>query len=429
VRGAAQLLQLLETHDLLAEDIINTTGDIEAALRLYRRKHQLQRQFSAAFGLDPERILYLPADWVRNIGHLALLDFWVKMKHLGWRSWEQMILLAPPRTTANDAYLSYWKQHFTVISDPHLLRTFSPLATLLGNRVAGLLTLPTGEDHYFCEGMGVIQEAWERQGRPPLLTLNPDEREQGWAALKQLGVPDRAWFVSLHVRSSGFHKEGDSAQQAHRNADIRSYLPAVRRIIERGGWVVQLGDDSMAPLPPLPGLIDYAHSPLKSPQMDVFLCASCRFFIGVASGMSNIPTTFGVPCALTNWVSNPFPVASAGDRFIPKLLWSERAKRFLRFPEALEPATRRLGYCGEKLRAGGLRAIDNTPEEITDLVEEMFEADDTPADEERQRTFRELAHGAGLVGFSRIGRAFLRKHAHLLAQPHKFALSAPRTAE
>jgi len=418
-QSAEKLQTLIEAHDSLAEDVINFQGDFEAALSIYARKQQLQRHFAETFRLDDARVLYLPDDWVRNIGHMALLDFWVKMKHLRWRRWEQLILLAPTNATANRAYLNYWKRHFTVVTDPYLIRALAPFASALGNRVASVLRLPDGQEKYFCEGMGVIQEQWEAQGNKPLLELTEADRQRGVEDLARLGVPEGAWFVCLHVRSPGFHKEGEGQHQAHRNANIHSYLPAMRHIIARGGYVIRLGDSSMEPLPPVPGLIDYAHSPFKSAALDVYLCAACRFFIGVASGLSHLPTTFGVPCVLTNWVSNAFPVYSSRDLFIPKLTWSDAENRLLTFAEALEPELRKLSYCGLKLLERDLRAVDNTPEEILELIEEMFEilagaAQYDAADERMQAAFRRVALGYGLVGFSRLGRAFTRKYAHLL---------------
>src|SRR5256885_8476241 len=75
--------------------------------------------------------------------------------------------------------------------------------------------------------------------------------------------------------------------------------PAVQEITRRGGWVVRLGDPTMEPFPPTPAVIDYAHSRLKSPATDVFLCGACRFFIGVASGRSEEHTSeLQSPCNL-----------------------------------------------------------------------------------------------------------------------------------
>jgi hypothetical protein len=296
----------IEAHDYLAEEAINRLGTFDPALELYRRKKPLQQQFATRFGID-RRTLYLPDDWVRNIGHSALLDFWVKMARLGWQAWNEMILVAPLAGTANAHYLSYWKPYLTVIDRPDLINRFRPWSQALGSRVAGLLDLPDGRSLYFCEGMGAIQKEWERQGRAPLLSLTPADRAFGQGILRRLGVPDGAWFVSLHVRTPGFHKEGDNQFNAHRNADVHTYLPAIREIVRQGGWVLRLGDASMPPLPKMEGLIDYARSRHKSPRMDVFLCGACRFFMGVASGMTHVPTTFGVPCAITNWLSNAPP--------------------------------------------------------------------------------------------------------------------------
>ncbi len=418
--GANHLRMMIEAHDDLAEDVINTTPNFAVALGIYARKAALQEQFRTAFGLERLRTLYLPDDWVRNIGHLALLDFWAKMERLGWGSWDQIVLLAPTRSVANASYVEHWKPYFAVVSDPHLVAALMPLAQALGNRVASLLKLPDGQERYFCEGMGLIQEEWERQGRAPLLQFSAPDRERGRQCLARLGLPPGAWFVCLHVRSPGYHREGGIQHQAHRNADITSYLPAMRDVVARGGWVIRLGDPSMGPLPPLPGVIDYAHSQWKSDWMDVFLVAHCRFFVGVASGLSQVPTTFGVPSVLTNWVSNHLPVYGRRDRFVLKLHWSEREQRLLSFDEALRPEIRRLSSANDSLQRLGLRVLDNSAEEIQEVVQEMFEAlegaeQDSEQDRELLRAFQEVATRHGLAGYSRIGRGLLRKYADLLA--------------
>ena len=414
----------IEAHDNLAEEAINISSDFALAFRLYRQKVCYQRQFVESFGVASLRTLYLSEDWVRNVGHMALLDFWIKLAKLGWRSWDQRILLAPKSGTANYCYLDYWRAYYTVVSDPHLYPLVRPFGQALGHRVACLLELPGGKDAYFLEGMGVIQEEWERQGRGPLLSLTAEDRERGRRTLGELGLPADAWFVSLHVRTSGFHQEGDSPHQAHRNADVRSYLPAIHEITRRGGWVVRLGDPSMPPLPALPRVIDYALSPVKTAATDVFLLGACRFYIGVASGLSHLPTTFGVPCVFTNWVSNTLPVYSSLDLFLPKMRWSKRETRCLTFDEWLAPQARALCYSGTKMAEHDLTVVDNTPEELREVVMEMFErleekAHYTEDDRQRQEAFRTLARRHGLIGFSHIGRDFLRRHAALLPACHR----------
>src|SRR5262249_38253924 len=137
-------------------------------------------------------------------------------------------------------------------------------------------------------------------GREPLLELTPEDRQRGRECLKQLGVPPERWFVTLHVRETGY-KPSDIGFR-HRNADLDSYLPAIDALIQRGGFVVRLGSPHMRPATPRNGFIDYAHSSLRSDWMDIFLIAEGLFHIGVESGISHLPVTFGLPSLYANWM-------------------------------------------------------------------------------------------------------------------------------
>lgn len=410
---------LAEAHNDVGEFAINFASDFATAAVVYARRDDLCRRYERWMASVPARTQYLSADWVRNIGHIALIDFWVKMQHLGWVGASRIVLHAPPRATANRAYTDYFRPFVKVVADPGPGGATRHLAAALGTRVASLLHLPSDDTRYFLEAMGAVQEEWERQGRGPLLRLSSEDEEFGRATLRQMGVPDGAWFVSLHVRSPGFHREGEARYQTHRNADVATYLPAIQEVVRRGGWVVRIGDASMPRLGPLPGVVDYATGPHKTERMDVFLGAACRFFVGVASGFSHLPTTFGAPCLLTNWVSNALPVYSRRDLFIPKLVRSQVGGRVLNFDEWLTPANRARYVLGTEMDKAGLGAIDNTPEELREAVAEMIDQLDGSAayeaeDDRRLQAFEHLARRHGLVGFARVGRSFLRRHAHLL---------------
>ncbi|MDB5306300.1 MAG: repeat:TPR repeat [Gemmataceae bacterium] len=420
VVGPDEFELLADTHNDLAEYAINTRADFPTATALYQLGAEVRRRYARWLAEVPSRTLYLSEDWVRNIGHMALIDFWVKMDRMGWRTWDRMVLLAPPGRTANRTYAEYYAPFFRILRTDQVPPGLRHLVTTFGPRVASLLDLPDGSSRYFLEGMGLIQEAWERDGRDPLLRITPEDEAFGRAQLRAMGVPDGAWFVSLHVRSPGFHKEGAVTHQSHRNADVRSYLTAIREIVRQGGWVIRLGDPSMPPLPRMEGVVDYARSRFKSARMDVFLCAGCRFYVGVASGISHLPTTFGVPCVLTNWLSNVLPVYSRNDLFLPKLLRTTRDGRLLPFERYLDPATRLLSYSGDNLAAAGLVPVDNTPDELRDAVVEMMDqlagtGAFAPKDEETVATFDTLARAAGLAGFPRVSRSFMARHQALLS--------------
>ena len=85
-----------------------------------------------------------------------------------------------------------------------------------------------------------------------------------------------------------------------------------------------------------------------------------------------VPPTFGVPCVLTNSfpMAMPFPYQNID---IYKLYWSEKEKRYLSFSEA---CTSRVELAESKsyIASLGIRMVDNTPEEINDVVLEMLES-------------------------------------------------------
>ena len=415
---------LSEAHSDVAEIALKFAPDAFAPV--FARRRVVQAEYERRMGDAIRDTHYLSEEWVRAVGHIALIDFWVKMQRLGWLGKDRIVLHAPPQTIANTAYFRYFEPLLHVVPNPAPGGATRHLAATLGPRISAQLRIPGHPERMFLAATGTIQHEWERQRRGPLLKLTTEDVAFGREKLRRMGVPDGAWFVGLHVRSSGFHREQDRALQDQRNADIASYLPLIHEVVRRGGWVIRLGDKSMPPLPPTPGAIDYATGPHKCPRTDVFLCGACRFFVAVASGLGNLPTSFGVPCLTTNWVAHVLPVAGRHDRFVPKLMWSEAAGRVLTFDEWLRPETRFRFLLGTEIRAGGLRPVDNTADELRAAAAEMLDrldgrqpdnAADDPADARRREAFDRLARRHGLVGFAPVAGDFLRRHEALLGDP------------
>lgn len=388
-------------------------------LALSARRDRVRDDYARWLGAEAGDALYLPEEWVRAIGHMALIDFWAKLDRLGWLGRGRVVLHAPPATVANAAYLKYYRPLVRVVPDPDPNGATARLAAALGPRISAPVRIPGQPDRVFLASAGVVQAEWERQGRAPLLALDAADREHGAGVLRELGLPAGAWFVSLHVRSPGFHREGERSPHAHRNADIATYRGLVAEVGRRGGWVVRVGDPTMPPAPAAPNVIDYAHSPLKSDRTDIYLCAACRVFVGVASGLGNVPTTFGVPCLMTNWVANVLPVAGRNDLFVPKRVRRQADGRVLGFDEWLDPANRSRYILATDMAAAGLQPVDNTPDELHEAMAEMLDrldgaSADTPDDLARQAAFEAVARRHDVVGVARIGRDFLRRHAALL---------------
>jgi len=368
------------------------------ALNNFAREHQLDKlgirflvQFSTA------------------IGHIALLDSYVKMGILGQRSKDHPILLAA--APSNKCYLDYWRRYLPdMITDPVAIQLLLPFAKYLEDRIYAVMDSSGKQIYELYTTERAIQEQWETEARGPLLTLTDFDNERGQQCLRDLGVPTDSWFVSLHVR--------ESTVRCARNADINSYRLAMESIAARGGWVIRMGDTSMTPLPPMPQVIDYAHSAVRSDWMDVFLWSQCLFFIGTQSGPNSVPPTFGVPCVLTNWSSLGARYWFNKDLCIYKLHWSKREARYLNFGEVISSALAWAEWTGYHA-SQGINIVDNTPEDINDVVVEMLDrlADKLQynrEDEKLQKRFDKLHIDFDCKAKARVGRDFLRKWAHLL---------------
>ena len=175
----------------------------------------------------------------------------------------------------------------------------------------------------------------------------------------------------------------------------------------------------MTPLTPRERVIDYAVSEHRSPEIDIYLCAECAYFVGTNSGFSVIPPVFGKRCALTNWSPIGIPNWYLDDIYIPKLIRKVSENRYLTFEEMYASFT---GWSQFARDYEGTDFVveDNSAEDLRDAAAELHaEVFGLPTgvsadDHDRLRRFNEisLAHG-GYVG-SRMGYRFMRKYSRLV---------------
>ena len=353
-----------------------------------------------------------------RIGHLAAeFDCFEKERRLGRlpskRFW---FVLAPRDRIANLHLLNYWKPYIHVISHP-LVCVLLKILTWKGfmvHDISGYI-LSFGERARYYE----VNVAWGT--RPPLLSLTAADRERTHVLLTDLGLPAGAWYVCFHNRESGFSPQ-DEIIQSHRNTNIDNLIGAMQFVVSQGGWCVRMGDPTMKRLPPALGVVDYAHHSSRSEQADVLLCANSDYFVGTSSGLFIVASVFGVPCALTNMIPAPTLGFSPSDIAIPKLLCRSFDHSTVSISSAFKAplANYRLS---SQFRQAGVIPIENSSEEILDLVQEMHGVVNNTwhyheIDETLQKRLSMLlkpdhyGYGAG----SRTGAKFLRQHRVLLEE-------------
>jgi putative glycosyltransferase (TIGR04372 family) len=353
---------------------------------------------------------------LEDVGQLAMdFDTYLKQQVLSHRK-VIPVLLCLGRKPANEALLAHWSEYILVIRSRWANELLRPLLTFPG--------LVDSIPAYSIAHRGAarnpeVLRQWA--DRAPLLRLSEAEIIRGEAQLRVMGIPEGAWFVCVHSREGGF-KPVHNWAHCFRDSSILDYVEAMREIVARGGWCVRMGDATMQPLPPMPGVVDYPHSSSKSDWMDVFLCARCRLFLGNTSGIYVVAGVFGRPSALANKAPlgatySIFP----GDISIPKLLMDAQG-RTIPFAEAFADVASEY-HLATEFAERGLRHVDNTPQEIAELAMEMLDRLDGRIAEEtddadlqaRFRAYVQPRHYCWPAP-GRIGRGFLRRHRDLLAQ-------------
>jgi putative glycosyltransferase (TIGR04372 family) len=394
-------------------------GRFKDAMALFARANAQNSMEAQRRGLSSLPFRVLDSVWARHIGHIATIDYVIKLGILEGRKPEDTIWYLPQGSRiANRFLLQQVAAHLRLIDDPRDL-PFDPDAVqalhydYLGPR------LPDGKTAYFSQVANQTYRRWRQEGREPIFKLPPEIVERGWQVLDRAGVPRNSWFVALHVREGKWDGRNGGLHGGVLNADIDTYLPAITAITQRGGWVIRMGDPGMKPLRACGNVIDYCHSDFRSDWMDVFLAASCRFMAGTSSGPAFIPPIYGVPAVLTNWWPPAERAWHWSDIFVPKLLRRRETGQYLTLTETLtEPfswchSTR---YLSER---EGVVVEDNDPEMIRAAVEEMLDRSNGVESDRETASLRQrvdaIYESHGVFGQAHLAREFLRRHPGLIA--------------
>jgi len=359
------------------------------------------------------RFLFVP---VQHIGHLTIeIDCYVKEGLLGMRPDYRAVVVAPIIRVCNPHLVEYLRRRVTFITNRFLCAILKPFPRMKA------LQYDITQYAQTMDGTAVAPAINKKWGdRPPLWNLTDEDKRRGRECLLSLGVPEDAWFVCVHCRERGYLQ-----LDIHnfRDINVENYIPAMKAIVERGGWCIRMGDPTMTRLPRMEGVVDYCHSDVRSDWMDVFLSASCRFFLGSSSGLQAIASIFGVPVASANAATFSAVLCwRPGDIGLPKLHWSETDHRFLTFREVLGSPIGDFRH-SDLFEEAGVRLVENSPEDVRDLALEMLDRIEgkivyTREDEMLQDRFVSLMKPGHYTygSAARVGRDFLRKYRGLMPQ-------------
>jgi putative glycosyltransferase (TIGR04372 family) len=358
----------------------------------------------------------------QRIGHLAAeVDCFLKKIQLGQidPAGKHFFVLAPNNKVANLCLLDYWREHVTVVSDPALCWALDLMSRgpLMRHDIQNyVLAIGRAAEYY------AVAAEWGE--RPALLHLRAEHQARGEKFLAEIGVPTGAWFVCVHDRDFGYSTEDDSVH-SYRNTQVENLLPAMQEIVARGGWCIRMGEPSTKPLTSMVGVIDYAHHASRSAELDIFLCASCRFFLGNTSGLFLVSSVFGIPSALTN--QTPFAATGfrPGDLSIPKLIKRLGNTEFMTSLEILSSPISNFRMA-RFYSVAQLELIENSADEILDLTIEMIDTlegrfNESPTLGNFRNAFTQYLtpnhYCFGAAG--KIADTFILRHPTMFKKPHK----------
>jgi putative glycosyltransferase (TIGR04372 family) len=328
----------------------------------------------------------------------------------------------------NDQLATMWKRVLTIW----------PRWLLLPVRGVNYL-IPGGAIHDIGDNTQADRDVLNLLDRsPPHLQFTREEEEKGAAGLRAMGIPPGATFVCLIVRDDAYLATEKPlvnwSYHDYRDSDIQNYVLAAEELATRGYVVIRMGARVRKGMKTAhERVIDYATNGMRSDFMDIYLGAKCEFCISVGTGFDAIPQIFRRPVVYVNMVP-PGYFATYSRQYvgITKHHYSVEETRELTLREIF---ARGIGFFlwSDEYRKHGIRLVENSPEEIRDVVVEMVERlngtwQPHGGDDDLQSRFWKIfptdavdtyAHGRALHGEirSRFGAAFLRNNRAFLETP------------
>ena len=243
-------------------------------------------------------------------------------------------------------------------------------------------------------------------------------------------------FVCVSSRDADYlstiYPDHDNSYHDYRDSDVNNFNLASGYLSDKGIVMVRMGKGAQGRIE-FGNCIDYANQ-YYDELMDIALSRECKFYVGDSNGICIFPMTLNRPVALKNvvpafmdtWGGHP---QNAYNLFIFKKYYSKIENRFLSIKEMMEVerVVRSAHYDGKKYEELGVDVVENSAEEILDLVVEMNDRIDgiwieTIEDIELQKKYQFIFNQwceqerfmKNAVAHAKVGALFLRKNRFLL---------------
>lgn len=260
--------------------------------------------------------------------------------------------------------------------------------------------------------------------------LTQEEEQEGQYKKEAMGL--KGPFVCVSSRDATYLEkilpEIDCHYHDFRDSDINNFSSSADYLSKQGITAVRMGRYVKNSVE-FDNCIDYANE-YYDELLDIVLAKDCKFYIGDSSGIVWLPMVLNRPIALRNWIpvfldSETLPYNSH-NLMIFKKYYKKDENRFLSIKEMME-IEKKVKYNGNLYVQYGIEVIENSAEEILDLVMEMNAridgkwietVEDIKLQEKYQRIYKEWFmkqhYKESTMLRMKVGTLFLRKNAFLL---------------
>ena len=358
---------------LIMAETLNSLGDDEKFY--YFNKYGLVRNE----WLKEQKLNLLNIDFVSNVYFTGSLGNHYGVENLinshrsKLKTEKKIFSLIGSRKPTNKTLYNFFSKYVNFIEDDHLCYSMRSLESIMSLPLG--VCLPMDDCCPFLDlASNLTQSSLKKLNiNQNLFSENNNLFDKGYENLKKIGIKSDDWIVTLHMREPTYRGETyNNNKSSWRNVRVEDYIDCIKTIISKGGYVFRMGDKESTKLPKIKGLIDYAHSDMKSEYMDVFLGAKSKFCIATSSGFYHIPMLFGKPILFTN---SPMFIEYFGLRenhiYLPRLTKNKTKNKLFSFSEFTNKK-HAIRTFQEHFDNHDIEIIPNTKEEIDEAVVEML---------------------------------------------------------
>lgn len=266
----------------------------------------------------------------------------------------------------NKALLEIWKDKLTI------------LPSILIYPIYKLINLTKYKDKYIFHLENSDRDINQYfDNRKPFIKFTERDLNRGEKLLQSVGIPNNADFVCLNIREGNYLKnhipDYDFNYHDYRNIKIDNFVKAIKFLNEKKIYVIRVGRHIKKPVNYRNKLfIDLYNYKITDDFFDIYMAYKCMFCFGVSSGFDGLANIFRKNLGLIQVPVGDLRTQSFRHTFITKHHFCEKNKKNLSLSEIFEKNLA-YAYKSEIYKEKNIKLVDNSEEEIKDLVKEVYQ--------------------------------------------------------